>query len=477
MTQELAGRIAAYLEGARPQILADLKALAAIPSIEGEPAPGAPFGPACARALKTAAELFRREGFETVVYENDGYALAQAGDPTAEKVIGLFGHSDVVPVDEEDWIFTAPFEPIEKDGLLIGRGVNDNKSGIIAALYLSKMIRDLKLPFPARLQTFIGSNEETGMRDIDAFCRDHKAPDLSLVPDNAFPLMIGEKGTCAMWAVSPAAFKQIKSLEGGKAFNIALARVTTVFTDNSLEAELRARVEGDNRYRLETTADGLTLTAIGVPKHSASPQDSVNAAWLTAKLLLDCPSLCAGDRATISVVSDLLSGYYGEVFGVVQADPNFGKLTCVNGIAKTVDGKIRLLFDIRYGTATDPATMLEKVKARVAAMGWTLEGVKNNPGYCLSADHPMIPVLLKAFRDHTGDPNANFRYSLGGTYARHLPNAFSIGTMVAPKQPLPIALPAGHGGAHQSDEVLRVNDYLEAIAITAHMLLDSAEAL
>jgi succinyl-diaminopimelate desuccinylase len=236
-------------------------------------------------------------------------------------------------------------------------------------------------------------------------------------------------------------------------------------------------VEGDGRYVLETTEEGLTLTAIGIPKHSASPQDSVNAAWLTASLLLKCPSLSDDDRAVLSVMEALLSTYYGEAFGISCEDPNFGKLTCVNGITKTEDGRVRMLFDVRYGTATDPDAMLETVRARVDALGWTLDGVKNNPGYCLSADHPMIPVLLGAYRDCTGETAANYRYSLGGTYARHLPNAFSVGTMVPPKAPLAIQLPAGHGGAHQSDEILRIDDYLEAIAITAQMLLAAAQAL
>jgi acetylornithine deacetylase len=59
----------------------------------------------------------------------------------------LSGHTDVVPVDGQDWS-TAPFEPVESGGRLFGRGTSDMKSFIATALALApEMIAaDLKMP-------------------------------------------------------------------------------------------------------------------------------------------------------------------------------------------------------------------------------------------------------------------------------------------------------------------------------------------
>ena len=36
---------------------------------------------------------------------------------------------------------------LEKDGVLYGRGVSDNKSGVLAGLYILRALRDLEIPF------------------------------------------------------------------------------------------------------------------------------------------------------------------------------------------------------------------------------------------------------------------------------------------------------------------------------------------
>lgn len=53
--------------------------------------------------------------------------------PADRPGICLSGHTDVVPVDGQDWS-TDPFAPVEKDGRIYGRGTCDMKSFIAAAL-------------------------------------------------------------------------------------------------------------------------------------------------------------------------------------------------------------------------------------------------------------------------------------------------------------------------------------------------------
>ncbi|VAY87900.1 N-succinyl-L,L-diaminopimelate desuccinylase [hydrothermal vent metagenome] len=69
------------------------------------------------------------------------------------------GHIDVVPAGE-GWN-SDPFEPQEKDGIIIGRGAQDMKSGVAAFLYACKSAQD----FDGTLSILLTSDEEA-----DAIC-------------------------------------------------------------------------------------------------------------------------------------------------------------------------------------------------------------------------------------------------------------------------------------------------------------------
>jgi acetylornithine deacetylase/succinyl-diaminopimelate desuccinylase-like protein len=56
----------------------------------------------------------------------------RAASPSARKPILVLGHMDVVEAKRDDWQ-TDPFTFIEKDGYFYGRGVNDDKQGVISS--------------------------------------------------------------------------------------------------------------------------------------------------------------------------------------------------------------------------------------------------------------------------------------------------------------------------------------------------------
>ena len=71
----------------------------------------------------------------------DGYCLTIAtGKGNVE--IGIWNHLDVVP-EGKGWIY-PPYTCTEKDGYLIGRGVQDNKGPAVAVLYAMKYCREKK---------------------------------------------------------------------------------------------------------------------------------------------------------------------------------------------------------------------------------------------------------------------------------------------------------------------------------------------
>jgi acetylornithine deacetylase/succinyl-diaminopimelate desuccinylase family protein len=58
--------------------------------------------------------------------------LARAGDPARGTVL-LTGHTDVVPADPDAWT-DHPYEPVVRDGRLVGRGAADMKGALAAML-------------------------------------------------------------------------------------------------------------------------------------------------------------------------------------------------------------------------------------------------------------------------------------------------------------------------------------------------------
>ena len=133
MYSEITNKMDKYLASHKDEILDTIITLAKYPSIMEDAAENAPFGKPCRECLDKTVELMNAKGFSAKVSSDGSYGLATFGE--GEKTIGIFAHTDVVPVSPEDWIYTKPFEPIVKEGCIIGRGALDDKSAVAISLY------------------------------------------------------------------------------------------------------------------------------------------------------------------------------------------------------------------------------------------------------------------------------------------------------------------------------------------------------
>ena len=464
---DLYNRVLSYMQAHRQDMVRDLCALSRIPSIQSEPAPGAPFGVEAARCLKAAAALFEENGFECTLYPDSGYALANFG--TGEKSIGFFAHSDVVPVNPADWLLTKPFEPIEKDGFLIGRGVSDNKSGVIATLYLFKAVRELELPLKNRLIAFIGSNEESGMRDAAAYAREQVPPTVSLVPDSGFPVSLGERGILRVDVSSGRSMEDVLCLEGGEAYNIVLPQLTARFRKSAtLAAFLQERTE--EFLSLAEEEDALVLTVQGVAAHAGNPLLGESALLRLARLLSACPALCAGDRDQFAAMERVLSTTDGSTLNIADTDPVLGSLTSANGMVKLLDGKVMFTLDIRHGTTITTQQLLERSGEVLSPLGFTVSVHSDSIAFIIDREDKYARTIMDTFRSLSGLKDAEPFYMAGGTYCKHLPNAFALGAVFG-GDPSVLNLPAGHGHAHQADEYVSIDGLAAGAALLTGIAL------
>lgn len=115
------------------------------------------------------AQTLKDENFEEVDI------LAFDGEKKRPNVVGIRkgagggkslifnGHCDVVPVSfPERWI-CKPFEPIEKDGKVYGRGTSDMKGGIAGAYFALKAIKDcgFKLKGDVMIHSVVGEESQS----------------------------------------------------------------------------------------------------------------------------------------------------------------------------------------------------------------------------------------------------------------------------------------------------------------------------
>ncbi len=467
MNKQLISKIDKYLADNKEKILECVTELAKYPSVMSEPSPGAPYGTECRKCLDAAVEIMRRGGFETRIDKDGKYGLASFGK--GEKTIGIFAHTDVVPVSEADWVYTKPFEPKRIGDVLVGRGVNDDKAAVAMALYSVKMLCETECAPKSKIEVFLGSNEECGMDDIISYAAENKMPDVSLVADNEFPVCYGEKGILQAQVIFEKPFEDITEFCGGFAYNIMLDSINAKLRhSDKLFSEISEIAKSNNRINAKTDGSFITVTATGIASHAAHPEGGLNAAAVLCEALCKCSGISENDREMLTRIKTLTSDFYGESFGISCSDEYFGKLTSANGICSIKDGVPHISLDIRYGVGITGKEIKNKILAKYPAS----EFPEDKPGFAIPKDDRFARRLERIYAEVSGDKDAKGFYSGGGTYARYLKNAFSVGTQASYiKNDVP-ELPEGHGEAHQSDEILRINSFLEAIKIVALMILE-----
>jgi len=462
-------KIESYLLAHKDELLSDWMKLIRIPSIRGEASENAPYGEQCAKALRFSADLFTNYGFEVKLNDKEGYALARYGN--GKSLLGLFSHSDVVPAGD-GWIHTSPFDPKMINGFMIGRGCDDNKSGVIASLYAMRAIKDLKLPLSCTVQAFVGSCEETGMDDIKAFVKTETMPDLSLVPDADFPCSLGEKGILRLWAECCTPLDKIIDLFGGEAFNVILDRATAVIAlDKEQTAVFLNKNESNEFIQIDESEEGLRITALGIAKHAAHPDGGINAAARLSEYILSRMKLSEEEHACLETMRDYLSEFDGKALGIDHIDPDFGALSCANGMIRMQNNRVQISLDIRYGTGLDPILLEEKLRLAWEKRGWSIISIHNETGFS-TPKHSRVPQIITTLCNSlSGKKHKPYRMS-GGTYARYLKNAYSIGTsLTSSSDDSALKLPDGHGGVHERDEAINVDAFFRAVRLLVHAII------
>ena len=193
MESSMPPNIRDHLKNQEEPLVEAIKTLVRIPSVLDEEATDFPFGKGIDDALREALKIAKGLGFQTK-YDPDGYfGTAEVGQ--GDELVGLLGHMDVVPPGNLDAWETGPFEPFEKDGVMYGRGVQDDKGPALASLFAIKALMDAGVIFNKRVRFIFSTDEETLWRGINKYLeKGEEVPTIGFSPDANFPLIYAEKG-------------------------------------------------------------------------------------------------------------------------------------------------------------------------------------------------------------------------------------------------------------------------------------------
>jgi acetylornithine deacetylase/succinyl-diaminopimelate desuccinylase-like protein len=182
-----------YVEEHAAEFFGSLREWLAIPSISADPARRHDV----ARSAAWLQDHLKGTGFPIVEVWQTGaagsaglpavYAEWPASDPAAPVVL-VYGHHDVQPVEPLAEWDSPPFEPVERDGLLLGRGASDDKGQVLFhALGLRASLAASGAPAPpVTLKLLIEGEEESGSPHFAGLLRaerDRLACDVIVVSD------------------------------------------------------------------------------------------------------------------------------------------------------------------------------------------------------------------------------------------------------------------------------------------------------
>ncbi len=236
------------------------------------------------RSAEAVAELLRDAGVPDVQVVRSGGQPAVIGrrpGPQGAPTVLLYAHHDVQPTGDLSQWDSDPFEPVERDGRIYGRGIADDKAGVMVHLAALRAFGD---DLPVGVVVFVEGEEEFGSGSLDAILREHRddlASDVIVIADSGNwelgrpALTTGLRGIVNGFVEVRTAARAVHSgVYGGAVPDalMALAQLITSLHDGNGDVAVAGLVSGtaapldmpETRFRKESSVlDSVGLIGTG----------------------------------------------------------------------------------------------------------------------------------------------------------------------------------------------------------------------
>ena len=440
------------------QLFANLKKYVAIPSVYSDETKDEknPFGVEVTNALEFIKDLAVKDGFKATNYDNMIVEII-AGDES-KKNVTIMAHADVVPAGS-GWDHD-PFEMVEKDGLVYGRGVADDKGPLLSCYYGLLTLKEKGLLDGYCVRFLVGGNEESGSLGMEHYFHDLKKiqPDFGFSPDSAYPLTYGEKGIIGFSATQKVNLPEVFSIDGGVAHNAVIEKcdVEMIKDKNFIELLNKEQV----KYELKELEDRYVISFLGKAAHGSMPWLGINAGLIAIDYL-----------GRYFNNKELLHAYkcFGPTRGEgVKANAHNDEMKdnslCV-GFVKLHNGELYLSINFRYINSVTEKDMIDAFKKNASPMNIEVEGT--SPLLYYPRDSLLISTLMHAYQEETGDYVSQPLTSGGGTYAKEANNVVAFG----------MELPGFDSLMHSPGEKAEKSNLIKSMAIYARAIVELGEKL
>ena len=450
----------------RKQLVEAISRLVRIRSVREEPQPGMPFGPGPAAALEEGLKLAAELGFAVKNYDNYVGAVDLNDRETA---LHILCHLDVVG-EGTGWTVTEPYAPKEVDGMLYGRGTDDDKGPVAAVLLAMQAVKELGVPLRRNARLLLGTDEESGSSDIAYYYKKEPYAPYTFSPDGEFPVINIEKGSykpvfSKSWPEETAT-PRVKELHGGFRINVVPPEAECVIAGLSADAARpycdTAAGETGAAFELREEGEDLRVLCHGRGAHASTPEEGCNAITALLHLLRALPLAKVGSTAALQGLAALFphGDTAGKALGIAQSDELSGPLTLAFSLLELNPTGLEGQFDSRVPICADEANCKAPAEAAFAKFGFAVSGGMDAPHHT-PADTPFVSTLLKCYEQYTGSKGECLAIG-GGTYVHDIPGGVAFGC----------AMPGFNGNMHGADEHTCIADQLTACKIFTQAIID-----
>ncbi len=435
-----------YLEKNWKQYFEDLRNLIKIPSfiVTKEDYPNEHHR----EALAYMENLAKANGMKVFTNPEGYYGYIEIG--VGEEMIGLLAHLDVVaPGDLKLWN-TDPFELIEEDDKLIGRGTNDDKGPLLVSFYLFKELLEKKTPLNKRIRLIYATDEESFSRGIAKYLENgEEEPAMGWTPDTFFPPIYGEK---AIFQYKLSLKEDLNfELNGGTGLNTVSPRATY---KGEKVAEVKAKMD-ELGFKYELNNDG-SLSAIGVPVHAKNAAfEGTNA---NARLI-KAVSMVENSKFLNFIAKYIGTETTGDTLFNRHYEDETGAISCNIGLIKINADETAAYIDTRIPIfATNWEDVEKEIIINCNKENIVYEQYRVLEKKYVDKNGSFIQTLLQAYKDVTKEENAKPTIIGGGTYARSMKNIVGFGPNFndSPKT------------LHEANEYTLKSHLIKAYSIYAH---------
>ena len=391
----------------------------------------------CRAALRYVIELARSFGLETRTGRYGDVGIVDLGE--GPETVGILVHVDVVAEGNPQLWDVEPYRLTEKDGILYGRGIVDDKGPVIASLYALKRIKDAGIPLKKKLRLIIGTSEEIQWTDMDHYKEEFELPDYGYSPDGNFPIYNQENGY----------------MDVELRFDEMLPEGIGGFTGGSASNSIPSYASYNE--------GGKTVAFTGKAAHSSSPELGQNA------INLLCEELAAkyGLRFARTVNEYFPEGTYESNIRFRKNDGSLsgqGDLTIVPTILRQEGSCICVHFNVRQCCAIPGKSILEGLQGKAEECGFEVVLLENQEPILVEENQPWIRRMQQVTSKYGMDPKCLF--AAGCSYAKSMPNFVCWGP-VFPGEP---------DCAHMENEQQSLESFLRSLEIYTEYLISEGQS-